>query len=211
MKVKLKKCLPFLFIVIFALTRWPGVMPQNFSAAYGLAFCAGAFFPGRMAWWLPLGTLLLTDVALNHYYGGEILSWGMLGNYLAYLVLIRLGRWFTARASWWSLLGGGLIGAVFFYLITNTVSWLHDPVYPKTLAGWIQALTVGHPGLPPTWQFFLNTLSSGGLFTGLFAGALKLSGVAEPAEAEEPEDEEAEGDERPAPEPDSTKPEEAKA
>jgi hypothetical protein len=211
MKASWNKCLPYLVMAFFALTRWPGLMPQNFSAAYGLVFCAGAFFPGRMAWWLPLGTLLTTDIALNLHYGAGIVRWEMGGNYAAYLALIWLGRRFTSKAAWPCLLGGGMVGAILFYLITNTFSWLHDPAYPKTLTGWIQALSVGRPGLPPTWEFFLNTLSSGGLFTGLFAGAMKLSGAGEPAEAKEPEAEEAEEGKTPAPGPNESEPQEAKS
>jgi hypothetical protein len=41
------------------------------------------------------------------------------------------------------------------------------PLYPKTFEGWLQALTVGHPGLPPTY-LFLRTLVSDLLFTSLF-------------------------------------------
>jgi hypothetical protein len=70
-----------------------------------------------------------------------------------------------------------------FYFITNTASWLNDPAYGKTLAGWIQALTTGLPNYPSTWEFFRNTLLSGGLFTGLFVAAMKLTAPAEsPAE-----------------------------
>ena len=54
----------------------------------------------------------------------------------------------------------------------------------KTLAGWIQALSRGLPPYPPTWEFFRNTLISGGLFTGLFAGAMKMTVSAEEKEAE---------------------------
>ena len=32
--------LPILLMFLFALSRWPGLMPDNFSAAYALAFCA---------------------------------------------------------------------------------------------------------------------------------------------------------------------------
>jgi len=72
-----------------------------------------------------------------------------------------------------------------------------DPAYSKTLGGWIQALTVGTPGWPHTWEFFRNTMLSGGLFSGLFAAAMKLGGAVEPEErgsarkGEEPEAEEA--------------------
>ena len=42
---KWHKCLPYVFMLVAALSRWPKLFPPNFSAFYGLAFCAGAFFP----------------------------------------------------------------------------------------------------------------------------------------------------------------------
>ena len=97
------------------------------------------------------------------------------------------------------------MGALLFYCITNTASWLfnpfHNPEYAKTFFGWFTALTKGTAGYPQTWEFFRNTLLSGGLFTGLFAGAMKLTVPAEsPAEKGETAEE---GDEE--------APEEAKA
>jgi hypothetical protein len=179
--------MPIVLMGAFALTRWPGLMPANFSAAYALVFCAGVYFPKRLAWWLPLATLLVTDVVLNvFYYQTSPVDDRMLINYLAYAAIILLGRQFKPRTVWVGLLAGGLAGALLFYLLTNSASWLMDPAYPKTLYGWIQALTVGTPGWPHTWEFFRNTLLSGGLFTGLFAGAMKLGDPVEAAE-EEPE------------------------
>jgi hypothetical protein len=182
--------LPFVFLALFALSRWPGLFPPSFSAAYALVFCAGVYFAGRMAWWLPLGTLLLTDIALNMYYWahgwnvweGSVLRY-QLCNYVAYAVLIWFGRRFKPQSSFVSLLGGGILGALLFYLITNTASWLFNPFanpeYTKTLAGWLTALIKGTNGWPQTWEFFRNTLLSGGLFTGLFVGAMKLTAPAE--------------------------------
>ena len=188
MAVKSKILLPALFIVVFAVSRIPGLMPPNFSVAYALAFCAGVFFPGWRAWWLPLGVMLATDIGLNFYYqhkdpGGDVWSTANLANlacnYAAYAVLIFLGRRFKPQTSLLGLLGGGILGAILFYFITNTASWLfnpfHNPEYTKTLAGWIIALTKGTGGYPPTWEFFRNTLLSGGLFTALFAAAGKLT------------------------------------
>jgi hypothetical protein len=68
-----------------------------------------------------------------------------------------------------------------------------DAGYAKTLAGWIQALTTGRPGFPPTWEFFRSTLFSGGIFTGLFVGATKLSEALDDAPIEEEEEEEESG------------------
>jgi hypothetical protein len=198
MKQKQNLWLPALLLVVFAVTRWPGLLPPNFSAAYALAFCAGVYFPGRLAWWLPMSVLLVTDLLLNQHYGAPLLSGYMALNYAAYAVLILLGQRFSAyRGSWLKLLAGGLTGAILFYLITNTAAWFNpapgpfpQAPYPKTLLGWIQALTVGSPPWPPTWTFFRNTLMSGGLFTALFVGAMRWCESSRSAEEEETEQDE---------------------
>lgn len=194
-----QQVLPVLFVVLAALTRWPGALPPNFSAFYALAFCAGAFFPGRVAWWVPLGTLLVTDLALNVYYrialGIDSFQWYQLINYVAFAGLVLLGRGFRSHRTWLPLIGGGLLGACLFYLLTNTAAWLFNPFqnpeYTKDLAGWLRALTQGTAGHPPTWEFFRNTLLSGGLFTGLFAAAAHFASAPEPKPQpqEEPEHE----------------------
>jgi hypothetical protein len=206
-KEKWNRLLPVLFVVVFALSRIPGLMPANFSVAYAFAFCAGVYFRGATAWWLPLGVMAATDIGLNFYYqhanpDGNVWSAANLANlafnYAAYAVLILLGRRFKPQSRFVALLGGGLLGAILFYLITNTASWFfnpfNNPEYSKNLAGWIIALTKGTGGYPSTWEFFRSTLLSGGLFTALFVAAEKLTAPAEsPADktagAREPEDE----------------------
>jgi hypothetical protein len=190
--------LPLVIMVAFALTRWPGLMPQNFSAAYALAFCAGIFFPGRLRWVLPLATLIATDLALNvFYYKVAPFNIYLVVNLGVFALLIWLGKIVSSKASWFKMVGGGILGACIFYIVTNFVSWLYDPAYAKTLAGLFQALTIGTPGWPHTWEFFRNTLMSGGLFTGLFCGAMKLS---EAAQEKEEEAEEESGEKETAPE-----------
>src|SRR5258706_3507441 len=205
--------MPVALMVVFALSRIPGMLPQNFSAAYALVFCAGVYFPGRLAWWLPFAALLVTDVGLNLYY--IQLGWNVfdlpvlkyqLFNYGASVFLIWLGRRFSPGTSFVGLLGGGVLGAILFYLITNTASWLFNPFgnpeYTRNLIGLLKALTTGTAGWPQTWEFFRNTLLSGGLFTGLFVGAMKLTQASESAKekkteekpSEEPEDESAPGE-----------------
>ncbi len=195
-------------MLVAALSRWPGLFPLNFSAFYALAFCAGAFFPRNVKWWLPMGTLLATDLALNLYYwfalGINAFQPFQLINYAAFAGIIWFGSRFNPRASFLRLLSGGIVGAIFFYLITNTAAWLfnpfNNPEYTKDLAGWFIALTKGTGGYPTTLEFFRNTLMSGGLFTGLFVGAAKLGEAAESAREKEPEPEPAEqpqGDEAP--------------
>jgi hypothetical protein len=202
--MKGKFLVPAIFVAVFALSRIPGLMPWNFSVAYAFVFCAGAYFPGASKWWLPLGVMLATDVALNIFrwhvapFSGELVL-----NYAIYAVVIALGKWFGPRTGFFKMILGGLLGATIFYLVTNSLSWFHDPYYAKTIAGWIQALTIGHSDIhPSTWEFFRNTLLSTGLFTALFVGAEKIA-------AESPADKAA-GAREPEPETES-KPEETKA
>ncbi len=175
-------------MLALAASRWPGLMPGNFSAVYALAFCGGVFLPRKLAWWLPISTLFVTDLLLNLHYRADyqanpgeyvsdvsFFSPYLLANYLAYALLIWFGTRFKPDSKWFKLAGGGLLGALVFYLISNTASWAQFAGYEKSIAGWIQALTVGLPGLPPTWMFALKTLVSGGLFTGLFVGAMRLA------------------------------------
>ena len=188
--VKAKIALPLALMIVFALSRIPGMLPQNFSAAYALVFCAGIYFTGRSGWLFPLVTMMVTDIGLDIYY------WKLgyfhfssiayqLVNYGGYAAIYWLGRRFKPKSSFVSLLGGGILGALLFYLITNTASWLYNPEYSKGLAGLLKALTTGTQGWPQTWEFFRNTLLSGGLFTGLFVGAMKASEASESAKEKE--------------------------
>lgn len=191
-KEKWNHVLPFIFVALFALSRWPGLLPWDFSAVYALVFCSGVYFSKRLSWWLPLVVMLTTDVALNCYYQHkhpeyEVWSAPNLANlsfnYAAYIVMVFLGRQFKPRSSFFALIGGSLLGAILFYLITNTASWFFNPFndseYVKTLAGWITALTKGVSGWPSTLEFFRNTLLGTGLFASLFVAAEKLTASTE--------------------------------
>lgn len=180
---------PLLLVLVFALSRWPGLMPNNFSAAYALFFCAGLYLPGALGWAVPLIVIAATDLIITVVFYPQYFSWtrfliDQAPNYAAYAGLIALGRSLGGKRPWWLLLAGGMVGAMLFYLVTNTFAWLILD-YPKTLAGWFKALTFGQSGYPQTWEFFRNTLTSGGLFTGLFVGAMKMVEAEEKEKSEE--------------------------
>lgn len=180
--------------MVTALTRWPGLMPPNFSAVYSLVFCSAAILQPGLSWRLPLGLLVVSDLGLNAWY-----QWGMgipvftrsgclylAGNYAAYLALYGLGRIFRGENRLFRLVAGGLLGSVIFYLVTNSLSWLinpfHNPEYTRTIAGWIQALTRGAGDWPATWEFFRNSLLSSALFTALFGWAHQQASAESPVE-----------------------------
>lgn len=197
--------LPLLLMLIFAVSRWPGMLPQNFSAAHALLFCAAFWLPGWMGWVLPLATIIVTDILLNVFaYDVTVLDPRLVTNWMILALFVVLAKGLARRRSYGRVFLGTLFGALLFYLVSNSVSWMVNPAYAKTIAGWVQALTVGLPGFPPTWVFGLKTLLGTGLFTGLFAGAMKLSEAMDATEPE-PEAEDTEEDEAkpsdPSPEP----------
>ena len=192
-------------MLIFAVSRWPGMLPQNFSAAHALLFCAAFWLPGWIGWVLPLATIIVTDILLNVFaYDVTVLDPRLVTNWMILALFVVLAKWLARRRSYGRVFLGTLFGALLFYLVSNSVSWMVNPAYAKTIAGWVQALTVGLPGFPPTWMFGLKTLLGTGLFTGLFAGAMKLSEAMDATEPE-PEAEDTEEDEAkpsdPSPEP----------
>jgi len=209
-KDRWKLALPIILMIVLAISMWPemsGPMAralglnsgENFSAAYALAFCAGVYFPRRMRWTLPLGMFIIVNILTNHHYGVDLFHPYLLVKITAFCLVIWLGTRFSAKANWFKLVGGGLLSAVVFYIVTCTASWIWDPAYVKTVGGWLQALTIGSPGFPPSILFLFNSLISGGLFTGLFAGAMKLT-AADRATEEELEPEPAGGAIVPSPE-----------
>ena len=174
---------------------------SNFSPLMAIAFCGAVYFRNRLMWAVPFLALALSDVYINNFYAREYgIHWpvaGFVARTLCFALALGLGWWVSRRKSWLWLLNGSLFGALLFYVITNTQSWFTDPFYAKTLAGWWQALTVGHPEFPPTIYFFRNTLFGDLMFTGLFAGLMEwaaqrrgepsLLDSEEEAESEEPE------------------------
>lgn len=170
----------FSFLLILLVVLYRALMPvlngwPNFAPLMALSFCTAIYWSGFTALFVPIGALFLSDLWLNHYYNFPLLSWEMLPAYLCYFIAWSLGNWTKHHKSWGTILTGSLVGSLFFYLGTNTGSWLIEASYAKTLAGWWQAITVGLPGYPPTYLFFKNSLLSDILFTGLFVLTMELS------------------------------------
>jgi hypothetical protein len=175
----------------------------NFPPMMALAFCGAVYFRDKRLWWLPFAGLCLTDLYINWFYAREYGYHMDLAAYVAraasFGLALGLGAWVSRRKSWLWLLNGSLVGAILFYLITNTQAWFGDAFYAKTLAGWWQAMTVGHPEYPPTIFFFRNTLFGDLMFTGFFASIMEwlAKRADEPSLLDDEGTEETEGEEKP--------------
>ena len=171
---------------------------SNISPLMAIAFCGAVYFKNRRMWLVPFVALSLSDLYINHHYAVQYgFHWplsGFIARTACFAIALLLGAWVAKRKSWLWLLNGSIVGALVFYLVTNTQSWLADAAYAKTLAGWWQALTVGLPQYPPTYLFFLKSLFGDVMFTGLFAGIMEWVArrQGEPSLLEAEEDEPAE-------------------
>ncbi len=148
---------------------------QNFAPLMAIACCGALLLPGWLALAAPLGALIVSDILLNLHYGASVFSLEELPRYFCFAM--GVGSGLLARrlkGAALPLLGVVAANTIFFYLFTNTFSWLGNAAYAKSAAGLLQALTVGIPGWPPTWTFLRNSLASDLLFAGLFLATVHL-------------------------------------
>lgn len=155
----------------------PEVLP-NFSPLMASALCGALFLPGWIGLAVPVAALVVSDALLNHHYGAPLFSGQLLWTLPCYLMAVGLG-WYLREgkglAAWFpAILGGTFLASLCFYLVTNTGSWLGLSGYPRDFSGWVQAMTTGLPGYPPTWTFFRNSLAGDLLFAAFFVAVERL-------------------------------------
>lgn len=166
-----------LFAVAVIFRLFMGVAHQhagwipNFSPFAAIALCGAIYFPKRIAFALPIAALFVTDLILNAYNSAGFFSDGMITRYVALGLVAAIGFSLRSHPKVGTVMLASLGGSVLFYVLTNTGSWFGAPEYAKTFGGWLQALTVGRAGYPPTWVFFRNTFVSDMLFTATFVAA----------------------------------------
>lgn len=148
----------------------------NFAPLAALALCSAACFPARYKFTVPMIALFISDAVLNYHYGFSMLSPFVLSHYVGFAIVGGLGLLLRGRASLKTLFPASVGASLIFYIVTNTTSWLYDPAYARSFAGWIQALTIGNPAwaATPTWMFFRNSLVSDLFFTFLFVVCLNV-------------------------------------
>lgn len=152
---------------------------SNFAPLMALTFCGAVYFRDKRLWLIPLVALTLSDVYIDRYYATAFHYEWTLGSAAlraaCFIAALGFGTMVARQRTWLNLLGGALGGSMFFYLVTNTASWLGDVAYAHNAAGWWQAMTIGHPEFPSTIWFFRNTLVSDLLFTGVFSLAMEFA------------------------------------
>lgn len=166
-----------LMIILLAGFRLLGsAMPEtlpNFQPLPALLLCGVIFLNGGQRWLVPTIAWLVTDPLTSLLQHRAILGWHHLEIALGLAATIAIAYRVRRSPTWTNLLGGAALSALAFYVVTNTVSFIVDPLYAKTLSGFAQAQWTGPLGYGPTWPFLRNLLAANLLFTGLFSLACR--------------------------------------
>ena len=144
-----------------------GFLP-NFSPLPALFLCSLVFLRGRQAWLVPLAAWAVTDPLVSLIQGYPVLGAHHAGILAGLAGAIALALWLRKHPRPAIVLGGSLGAALLFYFGSNLVSFAFDPLYPKSLEGFVQAQWTGPAGLGPTWVFLRNLAAANLLFSVLF-------------------------------------------
>lgn len=135
--------------------------PANFAPIVALGLFAGSYLEDRrMAFAVPFGALLLSDLVLGLYPG-------LVFVYAGFALSVCIGFALRKR-SVRRIAAGTLASALVFFVITNFGAWMTLPMYPKTPDGLLAAYVAGIP-------FLRNALAADALYAVLLFGGFALA------------------------------------
>lgn len=151
--------------------------PPNFSPVLGAALFSGSVFASRrLAFFIPLAALLISDFLLG-YYDGIAFVYG------AYMLTVALGVWIQASVNGRvvgqedarvvgqgarlrvvaTLAAATLAASTVFFFLSNFGVWLFSGLYEKTWTGFVQCYMMALP-------FFHHTVISTFVTTAVLFG-----------------------------------------
>jgi hypothetical protein len=158
-----------LLILAAGFSRLIKIAP-NFTAIGAMALFAGAYFQNRkLAYAIPLITLLLTDLILGFHRV-------MIPVYACFVFTVLLGTIISSRKNIFSVALASVTSSAVFFLVTNLPFW-YGTRYPWNVAGAIESYTLALP-------FFTNSLVGDLMFNAVLFGSFAFAKRTIPAMAE---------------------------
>ncbi len=151
-------------LIIFGVVMRLLPHPANLAPVGAIALFGGAVLPRKLAWWLPVGIMAISDIIIG-LYSGFIFTW------LGFLLVSFYGVALQNRNNWLRVPLGALGSSVIFFVVSNFGVWAQGQLYPHTFSGLTHCFEMALP-------FFRNTLlgdlAYGTLLFGMYALALTL-------------------------------------
>lgn len=117
---------------------------HNFTPVIALALFGGVYLKKKQAIMLPLILFAVTDIILG-FHRTMFFTWGSV------LLIASIGFWVRQNKNLTTVVGGGLISALLYFVVTNFGVWLVTGMYPMTIAGLTECFVVALP-------YFRNSL-----------------------------------------------------
>ncbi len=136
--------------------------PANFAPIGAIALFSGLYLPKRWAIILPLAIMLISDIFVG-FYAWQI----MLAVYLSFVLAGLIGLLVRKHKKFSTILGGTLLSAILFFLITNTAVWLFGTMYIHNFSGLMQSYFMALP-------FFKNSLLGDLFYVGVMVGGYEV-------------------------------------
>jgi len=156
---------------IIALTALSRLLPHlpNVTPIAAMALFGGVYLRNRrVAFFLPIAAMFVSDVVLGFTVYGTVLLKSQPVVYLCMLMTVVIGRFVRDKRSILKIASAIFASAVMFYVVTNFAVWAFDALYPKTWSGLIACYTAAIP-------FFRNSLIGDLAFAvALFGGSAAL-------------------------------------
>jgi len=143
-------------LIAFAVTMRFVPHPANFAPVTAIALFGGAILPRKLAIWMPVSAMMLSDTFIG-FYAMMPITW-------ACYALIALASSFLLREIRIPHVGVlTLASSLFFFAVTNFAVWVSGGMYAHTWSGLIKCYIMALP-------FFRNTLASDCIYTVLLFG-----------------------------------------
>jgi hypothetical protein len=138
--------------------------PANFAPVAAVAIFGGAVLPRKVALWVPLLAMMVSDAIIG-FYSMMFVTWA------CYLIIALASSSWLRKPTLLKTATLTLSSSVFFFVATNFAVWLTSGMYSHTLAGLGQCYTLALP-------FFRNTVASDLVYTAALFGVFGLVNVA---------------------------------
>jgi len=166
--------LAYLFVLLAVAVRLFGALTRQYAlTAVGASLLYFGAKGPRKQWWIAVGILAATDLALTLFVYHYVFTADHLVSILWYAGAIWLGTGLRNKITVGRVIGASLVLAVSFFLVSNFASWAtYRDLYPMTWGG----LTASYAaGLPFFRRDLIGDLFFSGVFFGLPVAARALS------------------------------------
>lgn len=118
--------------------------PANLAPVGAIAIFGGAVLPRKLAWWMPVAVMIISDLFIGFYAG-------MWFNWMAFLLVALFGMALRKSNNFTRIAVGTLGGSLLFFVVSNFGTWALGNMYPHNFGGLMDCYYMGLP-------FFRGTL-----------------------------------------------------